>query len=44
MREKMQSFVKLDKPVGHPGRDEGEAIGTENGSGVFRRQRGWHQA
>lgn len=43
MKGKIQSFVKLDKPVGHPGRDESEAIGTENGSGVFRRRLGWHQ-
>lgn len=39
----MQSFVKLDKPAGHPGRGEGQAVGSENESGVFRRQLDWHQ-
>lgn len=41
MRGKIQRFVKLDKPVGHLGRDAGQAVGTENASGVFRGQLVW---
>lgn len=41
MRGKRQHFVKLDKPVGYPGRDAGQAVGTKNASGVFRRQLDW---
>lgn len=37
----IQSFVKLDSPVSHPGRDEGLAISTKNEFGVFRRQLDW---
>lgn len=36
MRWKIQSSVKLDKPADHPGRNEGQATGTEHESGVFR--------
>lgn len=41
VRGKIQRSVQLDKPVGPLGRDAGQAGGTENASGVFRRLLVW---